>query len=124
MRPIDLDALLQFPIRANHYDRENGSEEFVFGVESVLDYAENLPPAYVEQKWTSVKDKMPPEYYDYKANCSTSDLVLVAVVLGDGNQFVCDDMVVDGKWYIHEDNVTHWMPMPGLPKEEEYEFNT
>lgn len=80
----------------------------------------------VRPKWISVKDRdrMPLEDYDCKANCSTSDLVLVAVALGDGNRFVCDDMTVDGKWYIHEDNVTHWMPMPDLPEEEEYEFNT
>lgn len=117
MRLIDLDALMKFPIRANHYDRENGSEEFIYGVETVLDYAQALPPAYIYPKWIRVKDRMPPEYYDHKANCSTSDLVLVVVNLNSGKRFVSDDVTIDGKWYIHEDSVTHWMPMPELPKE-------
>ena len=43
MRLIDLDDLMKFPIRWNHYDKENGSEEFIYGVENVLDYAQALP---------------------------------------------------------------------------------
>lgn len=43
MRLIDADALMRFPIRLDHYDKENGNEHFVLGVESVLEYAENLP---------------------------------------------------------------------------------
>lgn len=42
-RLIDADALNKFPIRLDHYDKEHGSEAFVFGVESVLEYAEYLP---------------------------------------------------------------------------------
>lgn len=34
---------MKFPIRKDHYDRVNGSEEYIFGVEAVLEYAENLP---------------------------------------------------------------------------------
>lgn len=40
---IDLDKLFEYPIRINRYDKENGNEDFVLGVESVLEYAENLP---------------------------------------------------------------------------------
>lgn len=43
MRLIDADALAKFPIRLNHYDRINGNEHYVFGIEAVLKYAENLP---------------------------------------------------------------------------------
>jgi hypothetical protein len=42
-RLIWLDDLMKFPIRIDHYDRENGNEHFVLGIESVLEYAENLP---------------------------------------------------------------------------------
>lgn len=42
MRPIDLDELLKFPIRKNHYDKVNGNENFVLGIEAVIEYAENL----------------------------------------------------------------------------------
>ena len=43
MRLIDADELKKFPIRIDHYDKEHGSESFVFGIESVLEYAEYLP---------------------------------------------------------------------------------
>lgn len=44
---IDLDKLNEFPIRAGHYDQEHGNEHFIFGIEAVLEYAEQLPPADV-----------------------------------------------------------------------------
>ena len=42
-RLISLDELNKFPIRLDRYDKEHGSEDFVFGIESVLEYAEYLP---------------------------------------------------------------------------------
>ena len=42
-RLIDADALNKFPIRLDHCDKEHGSEDFVLGIESVLEYAEYLP---------------------------------------------------------------------------------
>ena len=44
MMLIDLEDLMQFPIRWNHYDEEHGSIDFISGVEVVLDYAQSLPP--------------------------------------------------------------------------------
>ena len=44
---IERGALMQFPIRRNHYDRKNGNKHFINGIESVLEYAENLPAADV-----------------------------------------------------------------------------
>lgn len=43
MRLIDLDELLKFPIRIDHYDKEHGDENFVLGIEFVLEYAETMP---------------------------------------------------------------------------------
>lgn len=37
--------VLKYPIRLDHYDEENGSREFVYGVESVIEYVESLPSA-------------------------------------------------------------------------------
>ena len=37
----------KFPIRKDHYDKVNGREKYVFGVEDVLEYAEYLPTADV-----------------------------------------------------------------------------
>ena len=42
---IKLEELMKFPIRLNHYDKEHGNEAFVYGIETVLEYAENLPAA-------------------------------------------------------------------------------
>lgn len=44
---IERGALRQFPIRRDHYDRKNGNKHFINGIESVLEYAENLPTADV-----------------------------------------------------------------------------
>ena len=46
-RYIKLEDLQKFPIRKDHYDKKNGSEIYVFGVEDVLEYAEYLPTADV-----------------------------------------------------------------------------
>ena len=43
MRLIDADELNKFPIRLDHYDKQHGSEDFVLGIESALEYAEYLP---------------------------------------------------------------------------------
>ena len=66
---ISLDALMQFPIRQNHYDEENGSEEFIFGVETVLEYAQNLPfidmkaPVVCGRWYKPIGMMMPPEHH-------------------------------------------------------------
>ena len=39
---IKLEDLMKFPIRLDHYDKEHGSKDFVYGIETVLEYAENL----------------------------------------------------------------------------------
>ena len=44
---INLEELMKFPIRRNHYDKEHGNEHFIYGIETVLEYAENLPAADV-----------------------------------------------------------------------------
>lgn len=53
---IERGALMQFPIRRDHYDRKNGNKHFINGIESVLEYAENLPAAdvapVVHGRWT------------------------------------------------------------------------
>ena len=45
---IRLSDLMKFPIRIDHYDKVNGNEHFVLGIESVLEYAENLPRVEAE----------------------------------------------------------------------------
>lgn len=35
---IERGALMQFPIRRDHYDRKNGNKHFINGIETVLEY--------------------------------------------------------------------------------------
>ena len=44
---IDREELMKFPIRHNHYDKEHGNKRFIYGIETVLEYAESLPAADV-----------------------------------------------------------------------------
>jgi hypothetical protein len=40
---IKLSDLQKFPIRINHYDRENGKLDFMLGIETVFEYIDYLP---------------------------------------------------------------------------------
>ena len=44
---IDREAIMKFPIRKDHCDKEHANEHFINGIESVLEYVENLPSADV-----------------------------------------------------------------------------
>lgn len=44
---IERAAIMEFPIRKNHCDKEHANEHFIFGIESVLEYVEDLPAADV-----------------------------------------------------------------------------
>ena len=48
MRLIDGDKLQEFPIRANRCDKEHANEHFLNGIETVLEYAEQLPAVDAE----------------------------------------------------------------------------
>jgi len=49
MRLIDVDRLLkEFPIRINHYDKENGNFRYVLGIEAVMDYVKEMPTVEAE----------------------------------------------------------------------------
>ena len=44
---IERAAVLSYPIRKDHCDKEHANEHFMFGIESVMEYVENLPAADV-----------------------------------------------------------------------------
>lgn len=48
MRLIEGDKLQEFPIRANHCDKEHANTHFLNGIETVLEYAEQLPTVDAE----------------------------------------------------------------------------
>jgi hypothetical protein len=77
MRLINLDDLLQFPIRADHYDEENGSVEFISGIETVIEYAENLPiiasTSDTNGQWYVPRGMMMPPEHHGRHRCSVCD---------------------------------------------------
>lgn len=44
---LEREAIMKFPIRKDRCDKEHANEHFIFGIESVLEYVENLPAADV-----------------------------------------------------------------------------
>lgn len=46
---ISLDELMKFPVRADNYDKEHGNEHFMYGIETVLEYAQSLPVVETEE---------------------------------------------------------------------------
>lgn len=72
---IEREALMNYPIRRNNYDKKNGNVNFIDGVESVLEYAEGLPAADVvpvaHGMW---KDKPNPQWEAYDIRyCTVCD---------------------------------------------------
>lgn len=77
MRLIDADKLKEFPIRRDHYDKKHGNEHFINGIETVLEYADNLPTVdIVRCKDCKYKDKWETNAYGYQW-CGVSGLQVV-----------------------------------------------
>ena len=85
--------------------------------------------------WISVKDDMPEEHNSIFANythlskhmwAKESDNVIVYVRFPDGTGRATEGRLHDGKWWTRispalEPIVTHWMPLPEPPEEEDHE---
>lgn len=72
---IALDELLKFPIRIDHYDEEHGNVHFVYGIETILEYAQNLPAVDVAEvkrgTWIDTETFGP--YYQPIYKCSVCE---------------------------------------------------
>lgn len=66
---IERAAVLSYPIRKDHCDKKHANEYFIFGIESVMEYVENLPAADVVEvrhgRW-----EMAPRNRGYDMRCS------------------------------------------------------
>ena len=49
MSYIEREAILSYPIRADHCDKKHANEHFIFGIESVMEFVETLPAADVAE---------------------------------------------------------------------------
>lgn len=54
---------MAYPLSWKHYDKENGSREFICGVESYREYIENLPSAEAEPSLKAIKRQIDEHWY-------------------------------------------------------------
>lgn len=120
MRTIDADAL------KTAVDGEWRPDMMVSEIWDVIDHAPTVGG------WISVKDRPPEEHDSLFAKsehlskhmwAKESDNVIVYVRFPDGTGRSTEGRLQDGKWWTRispalEPIVTHWMPMPEPPKEE------
>ena len=66
-------------------------------------------------EWISVKDRLPEDDATYLVYGRNGYGIVFAVYYGDGEWLTWDDLTNITRF------VTHWMPLPPLPKEEENE---
>lgn len=110
---IDREILMKFFIRRDHCDKEHANEHFINGIETVMEYAKNLPAADVElvKRWIPCGKALP----------NTRERVLAT----DG-VFV-GEMCINKRGQWERYNVTNyetlmsldilaWMPLPEPPK--------
>lgn len=64
---IKREDVLAFPIRINHCDRKHRNEDFLLGIETVIDFVEAIPAADVAEvrhgKWAKITGMAPPEIH-------------------------------------------------------------
>ena len=110
---------------------------------AVVAIAKELQTVYTaaqEPGWISVESALPAEthsiFWPWKDTAKwssamwkeQSDKVIVAVRFKDGTRIVRSGETHDGKWHTDisrtlEPVVTHWMPFPSLPKEDDANAN-
>lgn len=121
---IEREAIMKFPIRKDRCDKEHANEHFIFGIESVLEYVENLPAADVAPVvWIPVTDRLPE--VGTRSN-GWGDVTVIATNGKFVRPLIYERAIVRGKvvwrwkWLwdrIYDGNpVTHWMSLPEPPK--------
>lgn len=111
---IERETLMKFPIRRDHCDKEHANEHFINGIETVMEYAENLPAADVEpvRRWISTDERQPEKrgrYLVVEQNWLNKLNVQEAKWNGE------DWLTVEKKREITP-RVIYWMPLPEPPE--------
>ena len=117
---IKLADLLDYPIRLNNYDKVNGDIKFVYGVESVLEFAEGLDRYAQPQadQWitcsVAVPSNIDPSVYDDIVIKRASGKTVNGCCWSDYPRWWGEN---DGDWFEIHDAIA-WMPLPEPYKEE------
>lgn len=91
---IKLEDLQKFPIRKDHCDKEHGNEHFIYGIESVLEYAEYLPTYDVVPRSEVVKifEEIAVMFRKYYNECSEPNELKLLAPLCQAERFIINEM--------------------------------
>lgn len=136
MRPIDADSLLDKVLRHYTEQEKKGNLSFV-ACEIKQSFADmvNEAPTIEPPHWIPVTERLPEDVYG-----KNREQIVVLVCTKSGKVSQCARMadydciadktltkvewIKNGKFYWSKNKaVTHWMPMPEPPKEDEGESN-
>lgn len=99
------------------FETDREEQWFNIGLQYGLDVADSDPIS----PWISVKDDLPCNHEELlDPSCEYNETVIVLTVCGNGYYLNWMKLKRHGEWEWHSvNNVTHWMKLPELPKEEE-----
>ena len=61
MRLIDADRLKDVPMFNGKYDKKNANEQFIMGIETVIEFINELPTIPYDMKWNPECEDCRPE---------------------------------------------------------------
>lgn len=91
-------------------DTVHCNEHFIDGIATAKEIVRNAPTIEAEPKWISVKDRLPEDGGYYLVTCEGIERYVKTAFW----------VITKQIWklgYVTLPNVTHWMPLPELPKE-------
>lgn len=89
-------------------------DDFLSRKHGAAEFACDANIKHKKDLWFSVEDAMPKEKYDPGCGYKHSKPVIVAYN-SDGKMRTNIDIAKSGKFFMYENKVTHWMPMPEPP---------
>jgi hypothetical protein len=111
----------------HQYMYENGDPSYIHGIKVGVSWADENP----KSPWISVEDKLPEMRSNNNPYSERVYVRYVQTVKGDKKifyafdelQYIClsSGKIIGHEWCRHQnqyDRVTHWMPIPQLPKED------
>ena len=90
----------------HQYMYENGDPSYIHGIKVGVSWADENP----KSPWISVEERLPEPEKE-------------VIILAKNKYIDIDHLTDDGEggyywWRSDDDKITHWMPIPELPKEE------
>ena len=84
---------------------------YLQGVKALANCLQQLPAAEGFTEWIPTSERLPERCEDVLI-CDIEDAFIAVGYLDDETRWVCRD------WFFGLDEITHWMQLPELPKED------